>query len=345
MVVGASPKTRPRNWRKTRLGGYGFREVGGLEANMHAAALALLLSVALEAPSRSGTASAVPFVVAVAPDASCPEAAQFPARLMARSGRVRVAAPGERAMVYSLFVHAVPGGYRGRLVTRDGEGRTTEREVIGDSCTGVVDALALVAAVLVDQEPLPARTPEPSRGSGESRWGVGFGTTVELNTAAGPHLGPGARIELLASWRRPSAWAPELRLGLAQRLRSTASSAAGDASFGGWAVRASLSPFEWPAGRAFSFRPAAGFEIGRLEANGKNTHGPDSAAIPWVAPELSAFLRLRIVGPLAAAAETSLVVPLYRDSFYFDTPSGPDTVFTVPSVGLGAGVGLFVELP
>lgn len=312
---------------------------------MRGLALALsglcLSRLAVAAPDR------LAFVVSSTSTDDCREVHEFQTRLLARSESLTPAAGNEPAIQYVVSVSGTPGSYQGRLEMYDPSGRRAVRKVSGSTCAGVVDALALVAAVLSDQQqaaPQAAQTAAPTLAATHGTpigWAYGAGVSLGTNSAAGPRWRPEVGAHLVLSWQRQSVWSPELRVGGLVRGASTASTSYGDAHFDGWAARLTLSPLRWPAVGPASVRPAAGLELGRLVAQGEAR-----VSIPWLAPELCAQSSVELIGPLGATVEASWVMPLYRDSFYFDGPNGPETAFTVPTRGFAVRVGLVLaDLP
>ncbi|MGH7294495.1 MAG: hypothetical protein ACRELB_06170, partial [Polyangiaceae bacterium] len=92
-----------------------------------------------------------PIRIEYAAPPTCPPESAFFAQLRARTSRVTRAATGARARTFAVTV--VPRGRRiaGHLVIRDPDGATAaERDVAGDTCEEVVEALALVTALSVD---------------------------------------------------------------------------------------------------------------------------------------------------------------------------------------------------
>ena len=315
------------------------------------------LLLACSAVALPAAAQQVPFVMAME-STPCRGEAEFTDRLVHRAPFLRYAAIGEAALRYSVTVVATPRGYAGQLSIAEPGGQLTTRSIEGETCAGVVDALALVAAVLAEQQLPPPAPPTPgppreSPPSGEgppspprtASWSAGFAFSLGISTAAGPRalVGPGA--DLVLSSQRGSLWAPSFWVGALSRRSTRISNPEGDAVFEGWALRVVASPLRWPTRGAVGLHPALGLEVGRLAAQGENTFQPDSTTVPWVTPGAWVLGEARWLGPLAVTAEVGVLFPLVRDGFYFDSPAGPRTVFEVDRVGWAARWGLVVLVP
>jgi len=79
----------------------------------------------------------------------CPDEDGFVARVLARTGRVRPAWRGEAARSFLVTARAGPPA-SGQVTIRQEDGRESSRVLQGETCTDVVDAMALVAALAVD---------------------------------------------------------------------------------------------------------------------------------------------------------------------------------------------------
>ncbi len=340
---------------------------------MRTVLIAGLAAVLALVDGASASSSPEPFIVSVDPSSTCPEVESFARRLVKRAPHLRPAHGAEPSIRFIVSASAAGAGYGGRLRIVEPGKPLTERVVSGDTCAGVVDALALVAAILVEgrspeagapsprradpepaaivsSEPLarsalarPRARPRPS--SAKSAWGIVFGTSVGFNTAAGPTLsfGPGADIGV--TYRSRGLWSPEFRLGALTRATSDVSTEAGRATFRWWTMRGVTSPLRWPESGALSLRPMVGVEVGRQAAQGFTTDDPQRTTVPWWAVELGALGEAQWLGPLALTSEVALVLPGRRDSFYFDGPRGRVAAFRARGWGGAARLGLSVRLP
>jgi hypothetical protein len=92
----------------------------------------------------------------------CRTADEFQALVLARTARIRFAAPGEAARTFEVHVDRDGGVVRGRLDVHGRAGQATRREISGDSCDDVVSALAFVTALAVD--------PDARRAEGQAKF-------------------------------------------------------------------------------------------------------------------------------------------------------------------------------
>lgn len=95
---------------------------------------------------------------------ACPSEEAYRTGVRARTARARFVDADAASRAIDVELTAEAGGTRGRLVitgTRDG--RESRREVTGDDCAIVVDALALIAALAIDPAAslTPRASPEP----------------------------------------------------------------------------------------------------------------------------------------------------------------------------------------
>lgn len=224
-----------------------------------------------------------PIYVTVHLAPECQGVSDFAGRLLSRTHRLRWAYPGEPGIVFDVAAQPIPMGYAGQLQIRELDGRTTHRSVEGTTCDGVINALAFVAAVLVDPaqsvEPAPAPLPPPPpppaamppEPPAPRAFSLGLGLTSGFTTATAPaYIQPNLGVRLNMAWdgRGLSPW---ITVGLDQRFDSTATStltAAGRSesiktTLGGWNAHMALSPMRWPATGYYSLRPVALFEIGK----------------------------------------------------------------------------------
>jgi hypothetical protein len=126
------------------------------------ALLATLAVVLLSESSGAAGESAEPIRLDYRASADCPNEAEFVARLRARTSHVRPAWPGEAARTFAVVAEAGPPS-TGHLRVGESVDGGGMRAVQADSCSRVVDALALMVALAVDPSALiaaPTGTPE-----------------------------------------------------------------------------------------------------------------------------------------------------------------------------------------
>jgi hypothetical protein len=269
--------------------------------------------------------------------------------------------------VFDIAAQAFQGGFIGQLQIQEIDGRFTQRSVEGTTCDGVINALAFVAAVLVDPEaaqrietqppaPPPLQPPSAAPGFEAPRifdWGIGV--TLGVTSATANSIQPNIGGRLTLEWNNPG-FSPWISLGYDQRFNSTTHTVldatqnqAVDTKFGGWAANVAFSPVRWPAAGYYFLRPAALLEIGQLSSNasllsGQNVTVSSPQSRPWLAPGLGVSAEARISNPVAAIADVGLVFPVWhRDYVYTTTTEGEKSAFLVPSAGLSARLGFIVK--
>lgn len=80
---------------------------------------------------------------------ACPDEGSFVARIRARTARARLAWAGEAARTFTVVTEAGPPP-SGHVIVTGGDRPEGTRWVQGDTCSDVVDALALVVALAID---------------------------------------------------------------------------------------------------------------------------------------------------------------------------------------------------
>jgi len=297
----------------------------------------------------------------------CRGAGDFAQRLLTRTHRLRWANPGEPGIVFDIAAQPFQGGFVGQLQIQEIDGRFTQRAVEGTTCDGVINALAFVAAVLVDPEaakriesqapapqPLP---PPPIAPTFETPkifdWGIGV-TLGATSATAKSLLQPNIGGRLTLAWNGPG-FSPWITVGYDQRFNSkvhtvldSTQNQSADTTFGGWAANVALSPVRWPDTGHYFLRPAALLEIGQLTSNakisGQNVAGRPRQSLVWLAPGVGISAEARISRPVAVVADLGIVFPSQYRDYYYTTPGGGEKrAFLVPDAGLSARLGLIVK--
>jgi hypothetical protein len=325
------------------------------------------LTLALWSETLFAQSSTLPIYVSARLPPVCQGTVDFGQRLLARTERLRWANAGDHGVVFNVSAQEFPTGLVGQLEIRELSGRVTQRSVEGTTCDGVLDALAFVAAVLVEEpeqpvppqpvppqpapppapQPPPIQWPDPSP---RTRFEWGFGFTAGATTATSDSLvQPNVGVRASLGWeaRRLDPW---LMVGFDQRVQSTAHAAfAGatvDSVFGGWSLHASASPIRWPAQGGYFLRPVVTFEIGQLTAKASNANNvvanPSSTNL-WLAAGIGASAELMLLAPIAAVADLGLEMPLNRRDYYYQVGDAQSHAFSVPYVGLNVRLGVILK--
>jgi len=290
--------------------------------------------------------------------ASCPDEARWLAALAAR-----VSEDDARLLARELRVHITQGaratGYTGTLAGAGSSG--VEREVRGQTCVEVIEALALVAVLTraAATDPAPAEPveqsgwaltraqalalaegdppPAPSRATPPSlRWGLAAFTWFGSPTAPEPSLDYG--LGLHGEWSG-SAWQPWLMLGAytggAQRVRAPGGTA--EARFRHIVLQAVGCPWRFPRSAALGLRPCLDLDLGRLSGEGIGVVGARKRSWPWLSAGAELRLEWEPLPGVQLGAMLATVVPLTRPRFYFLPEL---TSYAVPAVGFRAGAAL-----
>ena len=290
--------------------------------------------------------------------ASCPAASRWLAALAAR-----VSEDEARLLAGQLRVDITQGdgvrrtGYTGTLGTAGSS--AVEREVRGQTCVEVIEALALVAVLtrpaaadpapavfpaesgwaltraqalaLADGEPAPAPSPATAT---SMQWGLSAFTWFGSATTPEPSLDYGLGVH--GQWSGAT-WQPWLMLGAytgaAQRARAPGGTA--EARFRHFALQAVGCPWRFPRSSALAVRPCLDLDLGRLSGEGIEVAGARRRSWPWLSAGAELRLEWAPLGGIELALLLATVVPLTHPRFYFLPEL---TSFQVPAVGFRAGL-------
>lgn len=256
--------------------------------------------------------------------ADCPDADAFFAGIHARANAVR-AEHGDRTFRVSVTSDAAV--VRGELEVAAADGTTTTREVSGATCAETVTALALVAALAIEERAV-REVPRPPAAA--PAWQVAAGAGIARYSRIMP-----ASVFGISAFGAARHDHLRLRIGFATTQRAEVSVA----DFRWTIGRAEVCPFAWTAGR-FEAAPCGGFEAGVLDGRGTQVAMPTSDARPWLAPDATLRLALRF-GRAALELEGLVAAPLVRDRFVIVPTT---TIHQVPAVTAGASASLAVDL-
>jgi hypothetical protein len=298
---------------------------------------------------------------------SCAEGSSFIGQVLARTRRARLAQPNEPARTFTITVAQAGDSLRGTLRVVTATREVVERKVEAKTCGEVVEALALVAALIVDPEaltkPLGPPEPEPPRApvAPPPPWSppivppapepaeparVSAGLALEVASAIAPALTPVERVWAEASWPIAGILRPSFGLSLARAsTQVTRKSLTAEIL---WVTgRVAACPLELVDSRRFSLRPCALLDVGVIQGKGANRENVSSAAsaqtTPWVAPGLNVGFYLVPVSPLVLRLEAGGMVEAVMTEFVYDVSRDlRQKVYSIPLfgwyLGLGAGV-------
>jgi hypothetical protein len=323
---------------------------------------ALCLGVASMLAPRSSVAETSPEPIAwtyrAPPD--CPPAEAFERDFRYRTRRAELIA-GDAPRSFSVTLSNEPGRNVGRIEIRGPGGAVSTREVAGQTCQGVVSALALIAALAVDPlaaeappppvRPVEAPSPSPvpasdegARAGGAPRTFVAAGVNGGAVVGLFPKAAPRVSLFLEARLERSSPLAPSARLSLSGAASSSVDAPPGSATFRLLAAALDACPLEVRFAPALRATPCAFVELGVLTGSGAGVDLPDVKSRRWVALGGSARLTWILLGSLFLEAHGRLEAPLARDTFVLAAPERV-VVHTVPAVLGSAELGVGVRWP
>jgi hypothetical protein len=226
------------------------------------------------------------------------------------------------------------------------EGST--RTVQGESCSAVGEAVALIVALAVEHEhaesspPLapPSNEPErpipssPSTPSDKSRFFLGATLGVGAGTLPSADIGPG----IVAGWRL-GAFGLGVSFGVTAKVDGrTAERPEEGASF--WLARGGLHACYTFFESAVRLGPCAGFEVGRIAAEGFGSPQPKSTSVLVPTASAGVVVLVRISSALFLRATLDGMAPLSRPSFSVE---GTGRVHEVAAVGIRGAAGVEVH--
>jgi len=221
------------------------------------------------------------------------------------------------------------------------------------SCQDLTDVAATLIAVALQEpspeppppepdpeperpEPAPPPANEPASAAVRRPWVAVL--DVAGSVGLGPLPGPAAVLSISAGAERgllrveaeADVWLPrDARLG---------ADAGGSVTL--WALGARGCGV--PKAARVRFPLCAGVQAGQMLGHGVGLDVSRRAALPWLAAEVTAGLRVDVLSHLAVRADLSMLVPVLRPGFTID---GRGTLHRAAAVGGTAGVGLEVRLP
>lgn len=316
----------------------------------------LALAIGLVSGAARGQTGVAPGSLRYSASSGCPDEAAFRAQLASRLN-----APVETKSGLSLFVEvAVAEPSHGTLVVVDATGTSVRREVDGATCDEVVDAIALMAAVLLEGRsepgvqsaeppmPTPPRTPprgvvardvdsRPTASPASVPLGWAVGAHAVLLGGVAPSLAAGVRAMAELGIDRPGVFRPALRLSFAWTARTSAPTAVSNTHLSFLSGRAEACPLRLEGAHA-ALVPCATFDLGRIAVD----PGTGSRARLWLAPGIVARATWSVTRFLDLEVEGGLAFPLLRYHFFFEPEP---QVYRVPAVGGTGGLGAAFRFP
>ena len=286
----------------------------------------------------------------------CPDATAFSAQIAARTAmwtRVR------SALTVRVRIEPGDGRLRGVLTLDDGA-RSTVREVSGERCAEVAQALALIVAILIDPEAdtraLPTapqaplappnaetgvRRPLEAGETSEARWIASAGTALMVTAGVGERALVGERWFAGIARERADRPSFTLRFAFGRDRSGTINHGPGASS----ALSRTLLRVDGCG--VFATTPALAFSLcgfgegGQIDAVGLHPLRSEAPTVGWLA--LGSLVRAgyRYERVLGLEAELGFGLPLARYRFRF----GDELLYETSVVVVGGGIGLSVHFP
>lgn len=274
----------------------------------------------------------------------CPTASAFAAKIEGHTPLARLAAAEPAARRFRAVFDTSGPAARGRLEIVDVDGSASLREVEGRDCNEVADALALIAAIVIDpnarppadQPPdrsaprrfeeveLPPPIPEPKRVPRVAPQKEPLALRLGLIFQAGvvseqlvPQVGTVLAYGVEALLDREEPFAPTLRVSIYRISSDEISIAAGKARFEWTAARLGACPVVWSAG-IFGFRPCAIADLGSVTGVGYETIDGDEHTLFWAALGAAGRAEALFQNTLLLELEAGALFPLSSQGFRFD---------------------------
>lgn len=316
------------------------------------------------------------YQVEVAPN-PCVQRAEFEHLVALRGTTAVPTMSADSDLAFDVRIERMDGGSVGTLVVHEGS-RSYSRTLPAGNCAEAADALALVAALILDSrgmdrarqppslggEPAPAATPPPppppTPPKASVQWRL-FGSGAALLTGGvSPTAQPGMIATVGASqeasgsvlaWQFGGYYAFTTQDTLTDVFPSSgAIDPKFTGRFGWWTVGASACPVAWPPGPA-RLRGCALFEGGLIsfaqevspEALDPNTSPSET---PWLAAGAGFEWQWTLLPFLELQLSAEVLFPILRESFYFSgAPVGSPPVYENPAFTMRASAGFTLLLP
>src|ERR1700760_4529038 len=124
--------------------------------------LFVVAGMAVGRVAKAAEADAEPIHIDYTAPESCPAKAELVRGVLGRTNRAHEAGDEKPTRTFVVTLTPGPTETRGELVMRGADGAEAERELTGDTCAEVVDALALIAALAIDPHASATVTAPPT---------------------------------------------------------------------------------------------------------------------------------------------------------------------------------------
>jgi len=309
--------------------------------------------------------------------AGCPAEATFTGLIARRTVRARRGSEGEGKYRFTVEVALNDTGARGTLRIAERDGASSERDVPARDCTNAIEAMALIAAVILDPRAAVA-SPDSAGAAPETAPPAASAApapaprapTVQEQKPAAPAPPPKQpapepetksepwRARLRVAGLLQGAVAPGAAVGAAAgievfqprrglfepRAALTANFATaetstrfGNATFLWYAGRVTACPLRWPERLPLVLRACAFADAGGLRGQGSNTQNARGSTAFWLSGGPGLEVEIALSSWLGLAVEGGLTVPAFHDSFIF-VPQ--EVAHEVPGVGAWLAVSI-----
>lgn len=292
--------------------------------------------------------------------ARCPDAAEFIAKVHERTAHARLASSPAEATI-SVEVGLADDHAVGRLERASASGAPEKREVSGASCEDVASAMALIAALMIEESsppaasasasasaplvcppappasaPAPLPLPKPPLPSGVR---IGIAATFLGGVVPGLMIAEDNSVDLALSRSDPHG--PFVGASFTHGM-ATRNNQAGAARSWLYVGRLNACPVAWPMMTDLRLLGCGSLGIGAVTLQG-DADVPVSSTRLWADAGLSARLDWQVYRSISLAAAGGALIPFKRYSFVFANPDRE--YFAVsPAVGV-ASIGLSVDIP
>ncbi|HHH27559.1 MAG TPA: hypothetical protein ENK57_04300 [Polyangiaceae bacterium] len=309
----------------------------------------------------------------------CPDEHAFRDGVRARTSRARFVDEADADRHIEIDLVTEVGATRGRMtITELAGGRRSRREVTGEDCAIVVDALALVAALAIDPaasltprppapppperpEPPPtapavdttpparltipvhrADTPEPEPQVVAGTWRPVFAGQLQAASGLGSRLAPVLAAVGEVALDRDDWLSPSFRVSLSWMPPVEVDGGSGSGSFWRWGGQASGCPVGPRLVDIVVLRPCLGFELGALKARGLEVDESYASSTPWASVSFAGRAQIFPADWMLVEVQAELGFPLIRPRYLIE----PDATVVRLSPVYGAfGSALGVRLP
>jgi hypothetical protein len=238
------------------------------------------------------------------------------------------------------------------------------RQVHGESCEEVLEALTFIAALSLEQsfgttdrglgspESSPAEASAPVVGApsappeadrpqnadasshAASALEIGALGFASVQSAIAPRAALDWGVGVSAGWQTPM-FQPWFLLGVyfGSVEQPVLPGSTARARFEHWASHLVGCPWRFPSAGAWGVRPCLDLDVGRSSGQGRGVASAEQHAAPWLSSGTELRFELALWDRVQLGAAAGAVVPFWRSRFFF-LPEV--TAFQVPAVGLRA---------